>query len=69
MISLYFGLPGCGKTTLMVKHAIEGCKQTKRYKNIYCNVNINVPGVQLINKSDLMKFDIHDGLVLIDEAA
>lgn len=66
-ITLKFGLPGCGKTTLMVHDAIMGIK-TKRYENVYCNVPISVPGVTHIDNACIGKYNLHDGLILIDEA-
>lgn len=66
-ISLFFGLPGCGKTTLMVKHAVKAAKG-KRYKNVYCNVPIAVPGVTFIDNDWIGKYNLSDCLILIDEA-
>lgn len=67
-VSLYFGLPGAGKTTLMVKHCLEGLK-SKKYKNVYCNVrDINIDGVIIVKNEDIGRYDISDGLLLIDEA-
>ena len=66
MISLYFGLPGCGKTTLLVKHAIQGLK---KYSNVYCNVPISVPGVIYVHNSEIGYRQIENGLLLIDEAS
>lgn len=66
-ITLKFGLPGCGKTTLMCYDAIKGIK-SKRYDNVYCNVPISVPGVTHIDNSCIGKYNLHDGLILIDEA-
>lgn len=66
MISEYFGLPGCGKTTLMVSHAIKGLK---KYTNVYCNVPISVPGVIYVNNSEIGFKQIENGLLLIDEAS
>ena len=65
MVSIYFGLPGCGKTTLLVKHIVD---YKKKGYNVYTNVKCNVDGVILIDKKDLGTFNIHDGKVLIDEA-
>lgn len=67
-VSLYFGLPGCGKTTLLSSLAKKGLRKRSPYKNVYCNVKLNVPGLIYINISDLGKYNISDGLVLIDEA-
>lgn len=66
-ISMKFGLPGCGKTTLMVFDALEGVKSGK-YQNVYCNVPISVPGVTHIDNSCIGRYNLHDGLLLIDEA-
>lgn len=66
-ISLFFGLPGCGKTTLMCYHALKAVNSGK-YQNIYCNVGINVPGVTFIDNDCIGKYNLHDGLILIDEA-
>lgn len=35
---------------------------------MYCNVQLNIPGLTYISISDLGKYNIRDGLVLIDEA-
>lgn len=67
-ISLYFGLPGAGKTTLLAKHALEAVKG-KKYKNVYCNVGINIPGVTIIDNDCIGRYDIRNGLVLIDEGS
>lgn len=67
MVSLYFGLPGCGKTTLCCKMAIDAIKG-KKYKNVYCNVRMNVPGIIYIEKDDLGKYQLENGLILFDEA-
>lgn len=66
-ISLYFGLPGCGKTTLMTFHALEAVA-SKRYRNVYCNVRIAVPGVTYIDNSCIGVYNLCDGKILIDEA-
>lgn len=68
MISLYFGLPGCGKTTLLAKHALKAVKGHK-YKNVYSNIPLNIPGVIYVNNADIGRYDICDGLLLIDEAS
>lgn len=66
-ICLYFGLPGAGKTTLMVFHALRALQENK-YQNIYCNVPIAVPGVTYIDNDCIGKYNLHDGILLIDEA-
>lgn len=69
MIALYFGLPGCGKSTLMAKMAYQASKKHSRYKNVYVNFPISVDGVQRIYWDDIGKYNLHDGLVLLDEAS
>ena len=66
MINLYFGLPGTGKTTLLASFAK---KYSKRFKYIYVNVHLsNMPeNVIYIENDWLGKYDVRDGLVLIDE--
>ena len=64
MVSAYFGLPGCGKTTIMAKHAQKAIKRKiKVYSNVY------IAGTYKFNlHSDLGKYDMSDSLILIDEA-
>lgn len=65
-VSIYFGLPGSGKTTLAVKHIIDG---KKKGLNVYTNIPVNIDGVYLVGKDDLGEYDIHDGLLIWDEAS
>ena len=65
-ISLYFGLPGCGKTTMLASLALKATKQ-KKYKYIYSNVPLAIDGVTYIDNECIGKYDIHDALILIDE--
>lgn len=66
-VSLYFGLPGCGKTTLLTSRALKAVKD-KRYKYVYSNVKISVPGVIYIDNDCIGKYNLNNGLILIDEA-
>lgn len=66
-ICRYFGLPGCGKTTLLTKLALQAVRSGK-YKYVFTNVHIAVPGVTYIEFDWLGKYDIRDACVLIDEA-
>lgn len=67
MVSLYFGLPGCGKTTLLSKLALQALKN-KKYENVYSNVCLDMDGIINIDNSVIGRFDLHDGILLIDEA-
>lgn len=63
MIKAYFGVPGCGKSTTLVK---EYRKNRKRYKNIY-TINIDIKGCKRITKEDLERYKFIDSLILWDE--
>lgn len=66
MVSIFFGLPGSGKTTLAVKHIIDA---KKKGFNVYTNIPVDIDGVFYISRDDLGKYNIHDGLVVLDEAS
>lgn len=66
MVSVYFGLPGCGKTTLMSKFA-KNFVHGKKYNNVYGNVHLAIPGYIYIDNECIGKYEIVDGAVLIDE--
>lgn len=66
-VSLYFGLPGAGKTTLMCYKAIKGLK-SKRYRNVYGNVRMMIEGYTYIDNDCIGQYDLSDCLLLIDEA-
>lgn len=66
-VSLYFGLPGCGKTTMLAKIACDALKDG-RYQHIYSNVGVNIPGVTIIDNECIGKYELRDCLILIDEA-
>lgn len=66
-VSLYFGLPGAGKTTLMCFKAIQGLK-SKRYRNVYGNVRMMIDGYTYIDNDCIGQYDLSDCLLLIDEA-
>lgn len=63
MIKGYFGVPGCGKSTTLVK---EYRKNRKKYDNIY-SVNIEIKGVKQITKKDVRKYRFKNALILWDE--
>ncbi len=63
MIKCYFGVPGVGKSTVLVK---EYLKNKRRYDHIY-TINIKIAGVPMITKSDLEKYKFVNTLILWDE--
>ncbi len=66
-VSLYFGLPGCGKTTMMAKLAWKAVRSGK-YQHVFCNTPLSMPGVTLIDNECIGRYELRDCLVLIDEA-
>ncbi len=66
-VSLYFGLPGCGKTTMLTKLALDGVR-CGRYLHVYTNVSLTVPGVTIIDNECIGLYELRDCLLLIDEA-
>lgn len=66
-VSLFFGLPGAGKTTLMAYHALQGIK-SKRYSHVYGNVHMCIDGYTYIDNDCIGKYLLEDCLILIDEA-
>ena len=66
-ISLFFGLPGCGKTTLLAAKAYAALKKN-RYEYVYSNVKLSIPGVIYIDNSCIGKYKLANCLLLIDEA-
>ena len=67
MIKCYFGVPGCGKTTTLVKVARKEIKRwKKRYKEIY-TINFECVGCIPIKFDDLKIYKFNDSLILIDE--
>lgn len=66
-VSLYFGLPGCGKTTFLAYLALKAVR-SKRYLYVYSNVSLNIPGICIIDNDCIGKYELRDCLLLIDEA-
>lgn len=63
----YFGVPGVGKSTTLVKIARkEQRRLIKRYDNIY-TVNIDIKGCTRITKEDFEKYKFSNCLILWDE--
>lgn len=63
MIKAYFGVPGCGKSTTLVK---EYRKNRKKYDHIY-TLNIDIKGCRRITKEDLEQYKFTNSLILWDE--
>ena len=68
MITRFFGLPGCGKTTVAAKIAYEALR-SGRYANVYGNVPISAPGYTYIPFSYVGRYLLEDCCIIIDEAA
>ena len=64
MISLYFGLPGCGKTTLLSSMAV---KYISRGYTVYGNIDLAVKGYIRIDNECVGRYDLHNCIILIDE--
>lgn len=63
MIKAYFGVPGCGKSTILVR---EYKRNKRRYSHIY-TINLQIKGVPMITKEDLEKYKFVNTLILWDE--
>lgn len=67
MIKCYFGVPGCGKTTNLVKLARRELKRLKKkYEEIF-TINFECDGCIPIEYNDLAEFKFKNCLILIDE--
>ena len=72
-VTLYFGLPGCGKTTVLTMLAYKHCRNMLRipnyqYKHIYGNVHLKIDGYTYIDSECIGKYELEHCLILIDEA-
>lgn len=69
MLTCYFGVPGCGKTSLLTKFAIDELRRMKKgkspYKHIY--TNFHCLGCEIITFDDLKKYVLYDSLIILDE--
>ncbi len=67
-VERYFGLPGCGKTTFLAYLALRAVKG-KKYKNVYANVHLKIPGVTYIPFRECFgTYELRDCIYFIDEA-
>ncbi len=69
MLTCYFGVPGCGKTTLLTKFAVRELRRIRKGKSKYLHVytNFYCKGAERIDFKDLASFKVVDSLILIDE--
>ena len=69
MITGYFGVPGCGKSTFLSQIAIKELRKIKQGKSAYKHVLTNFPvhGCEIVNIHDLGRYDIQNSLILFDE--
>lgn len=69
MISGYFGVPGCGKTTILARMAQKELRKIERGKSPYKIVftNFYCKGCYRIDFLDFKYFKVRDALVLLDE--
>lgn len=61
----YFGLPGCGKTTICASLAY---KALRRGIKVYGNVEMSIPGYTYVDFDCFGKYQMDNCLVIIDEA-
>lgn len=66
-VSLFFGLPGAGKTTLMAYRILRDIK-SKKYDFVYGNVRMNINGYTYIDNECVGKYDLSNCAIHIDEA-
>lgn len=64
-ISIFFGAPGSGKTTLGARYA-EQAERT--HTLIYGNIDLDYPNYIKIDSTDLGRYDFHDCTILCDES-
>ena len=69
MISGYFGVPGCGKTTILSMIAQKELRRIRKGKSPYEHVltNFYCEGCEKIQLNDYKKYVTHKCLVLFDE--
>lgn len=69
MITCYFGVPGCGKTTLLTKLAQEELKKMSSGKSPYQHVLTNFPcaGTEQVSVEQLGAYQLEYCLILLDE--
>lgn len=69
MITCYFGVPGCGKTTLLTKFAVQELKLIKKGKSKYNAVytNFYCKGAKKVDFNDFKTHIVRNSLIIFDE--
>lgn len=69
MITGYFGVPGCGKTTILARIAHKELRRIRKGKSCYDHVltNFYCEGCEQIQLLDLKDFKVKRALILLDE--
>lgn len=69
MVTCFFGLPGCGKSTFLAMLAQKELKRISRGRSKYERVltNFYVEGCYKVDYEDLGKYEIENSLILLDE--
>lgn len=76
MITGFFGVPGCGKTTMATKLAIKQLRKNKLLDKLHLSrfkrydhvlTNFTCKGCEKIDFSDIGVYDITDSLIILDE--
>lgn len=69
MITCYFGLPGCGKSTMLTKIAVRELKRIREGKSVYKRVlsNFYIKGCDILDYKQIGQVDMSGSLLLIDE--
>ena len=69
MVTGYFGVPGCGKSTFLAMLASKEIKKIKKGKSKYKQVLTNFPVKDcfIVTIDDLGRYDIENCLILFDE--
>lgn len=69
MITCFFGLPGCGKSTMLAKIAAKELKRMQKGKSPYVRIlsNYHIDGCDRLDFDMIGKVDMSRSLILIDE--
>lgn len=69
MLTCYFGVPGCGKTSLLTKFAVRELRRIRKGKSPYKDVytNFYCKGCKKISFDDLKNYKLYDSLIILDE--